>query len=168
MNVKSLKGSKAYTFGFNMTLASLTIVGVLVPIIFWFAGGIEAKGELRDAADSAAFAGQSQVTEQDADSNSGFSTADWTLQTSEMQSQADTLFQKAASDKHLDQIFSNLQETAQVNGQEVTITASGTYLPTLLQAVSKRFPSVIQAVTVPMTVTVSHQYYVANKGSGSS
>ncbi len=149
----------AYTFALNNTFLFVTLGMVLLALLMWFGTAMTAYGALRSAATSAAFAGQAQVTQVDAGSGTGFTTSsNWAL-TGNYQNAESTLFQTQVTNMHLGTAFTNLACSTIANGNQITVTASGDYLPIFLQKVAERYP-VITAMSVPMEVTVSEEYKI--------
>ena len=136
---------------------------VLLLILAWLASGLAAGSELRRAATSSALAAQSQVTQTVSGSTAGFLTfADWTV-TAAADRTATEVFDQEVADTHLNRAFSNLSLEMGVIGNQVTVTATGDFLPLFLQTAAERVP-VLQALAVPMRVTAPVKYTVVGKG----
>ncbi|KPV45650.1 hypothetical protein [Alicyclobacillus ferrooxydans] len=154
-----LRREDGYTVAINLTFLFVTLGMVVLAMLMWFGTAMTAYASLRSAATSAAFAAQAQVAEQSSGSGTGFSTGvNWVLQ-SDYQSVANTLFETQASNLHLDHAFTNLQCATSSNGNQIIVTATGSYLPLFLQKVSQRYP-VIEALSIPMKSTVMDAYKV--------
>lgn len=154
-----LRREDGYTVALNLTFLFVTLGMVMLAILMWFGTAMAAYASLRSAATSAAFAAQAQVSQQSSGSGTGFSTGvDWVLQ-NDYQTAANTLFETQVSNLHLDSAFTNLQCSTSSNGNQIIVTATGSYLPLFLQKVSQRYP-VIEALSVPMKSTVSEEYKV--------
>ncbi|KPV40378.1 hypothetical protein AN477_21970 [Alicyclobacillus ferrooxydans] len=154
-----LRREDGYTVALNLTFLFVTLGMVMLAILMWFGTAMTAYASLRNAATSAAFAAQAQVSQQNSGSGTGFSTGvDWVLQ-NDYQSAANTLFETQVSNLHLDSAFTNLQCSTSSNGNHIIVTVTGSYLPLFLQKVSQRYP-VIEALSVPMKSTVSEEYKV--------
>ncbi|MFD1674823.1 hypothetical protein [Alicyclobacillus fodiniaquatilis] len=153
----------AYTFSLNMALLSVTVGMMLLLVLAWLASALTAGIELKRVASASALAAAAQVTQSVSGSGSGFlSSASW-MMSSSYASAANERFTEQMQDTHLDKVFDNLACHENVNGTQVTVTASGTFLPLFLQEVATRVPG-ISAMRVPMEVRASAQYSVVGKG----
>lgn len=154
-----LRREDGYTVALNLTFLFVTLGMVMLAILMWFGTAMTAYASLRSAATSAAFAAQAQVSQQSTGSGTGFSTGvNWVLQ-NDYQTAANTLFETQVSHLHLNDAFTNLQCSTSANGDQIIVTATGSYLPLFLQKVSQRYP-VIEALSVPMKSTVAEEYKV--------
>lgn len=152
-----------YTFSLNMALLSVTVGMILLLILAWLAAGLVAGTDLRRAAAAAALAAQSQVTQTVTGSSAGFLTqAEWSLMGT-VNAAATEVFDEEVNDKHLAQVFSNLSLETGISGNQVTVTASGDFLPLFLQTAAARVPG-LQAMAVPMKTVVPVNYPVVGKG----
>ncbi|KUO95830.1 hypothetical protein ATW55_15150 [Ferroacidibacillus organovorans] len=152
-----------YTFGLNFALLSVTVGMIFLLIFAWFASGLAAGTELRRATTAAALAAQSQVTQSVSASGTGFLTsAGWALDGSYAPA-AQQIFTNEVSELHLNRVFENLSFQTRVNGNRVTVTASGEFLPVFLQSAAARVPG-LKALSVPMQVTVPVEYKVVGEG----
>ena len=158
-----LREDHGYTFSLNLAFLSVTVGMILLLILAWLASGLAAGTELRRAATSAALAAQSQVTQTISGSTAGFLTsADWTVIKAADRA-ATEVFDQEVADTHLNRAFSNLSLEMGVVGNQVTVTATGDFLPLFLQTAAERVP-VLQALAVPMRVTAPVKYTVVGKG----
>lgn len=152
-----------YTFSLNFALLTVTVGMIFLLILAWIASGLAAGTELRRATAAAALAAQSQVTQAVSSSGTGFLTsANWTLNET-YTSAAREAFEAEASDMHLNNIFANLICQTSETGNRITVTASGSFLPIFLPSAAKRVPG-LQALSVPMHVTVPVEYKVVGEG----
>jgi len=60
----------------------------------------------------------------------------------------------------LTNVFANLQMDASLQGNNVVVTATGEFLPGVLQGIAQKYPSLFTLVSVPMQVTLEHEYYI--------
>ena len=158
-----LHAEDGYTFSLNLAFLSVTVGMILLLILAWLASGLAAGTELRRAATSSALAAQSQVTQTISDSTAGFLTsADWTV-TAAADRTATEVFDQEVADTHLNRAFSNLSLEMGVIGNQVTVTATGDFLPLFLQTAAEHVP-VLQALAVPMRVVAPVEYTVVGKG----
>lgn len=158
-----LKREDAYTFSLNMAFLSVTVGMMLLLVLAWLASALTAGIELKRVASASALAAASQVTQTVRGSGTGFlSSAAWTVSPI-YASAVNEVFAAQAQDMHLNQVFKNLAYQSSVNGNQVTVTARGTFLPLFLQTVAARVPG-ISAMSVPMQVRASAQYRVVGEG----
>lgn len=152
-----------YTFSLNFALFTVTVGMIFLLILAWIASGLTAGTELRKTTTAAALAAQSQVTQSVSNSGTGFLTsAGWTLDGS-YASAAQQTFAGEVSDIHLNKVFENLSCQTSGTGNRITVTVSGSFLPIFLQAAAKHVPG-LQALSVPMSVTVPVEYKVVGEG----
>lgn len=158
-----IRREDGYTFSLNFAFLTLTVGMIFLLVLAWFASGLAAGTELRRATAAAALAAQSQVTPSISTSGTGFLTsAGWALDGS-YTSAAQQAFAGEVSDLHLNHVFENLSCQTGVNGNRVTVTASGDFLPIFLQSAAERVPG-LKAFAVPMQVTVPVEYKVVGEG----
>lgn len=158
------RAEDGYTFSLNFAFLSVTVGMIFLLILAWFASGLAAGTELRRATTAAALAAQSQVTQSVSASGTGFLTsANWALNGS-YASVAQQTFANEVSDLHLNRLFEHLSCQTGVNGNRVTVTVSGEFLPIFLQSAAARVPG-LQALSVRMQVTVPVEYKVVGGGS---
>ena len=158
-----LHAEDGYTFSLNLAFLSVTVGMILLLILAWLASGLAAGTELRRAATSSALAAQLQVTQTVSGSTAGFLTsADWTV-TAAADRTATQEFDREVADTHLNRAFSNLSLETGIIGNQVTVTATGDFLPLFLQTAAARV-SVLQALAVPMRVVAPVEYTVVGRG----
>lgn len=154
-----LKKEDGYTFSLNLTFLFVTFGIVMIAMLMWFGSASAAYFSLRNAANGAAFAAQAQAVQSDTGSGSGFtSSVGWVVQTS-YQNAADKVFQSQVNNANLENAFSGLQCMASLNGNQISVSVSGSYLPLFLQNISQKFPQ-IEALSIPMKVTLNEEYKV--------
>ena len=161
MCARWLQDDRAYTFSLTMTFLTITFGAVLLVILLWLGTAMEGYQALQNAATSAAYAGESQVTAVQQDSGTGFGSRSWTLSPSRAQAAAQDLWQQEVQDEHLPSAFSNLQASVSVEGQDVIVQASGVFQPLFLEKLVAVFPQLIEQAAIPMQVRVKEEYYVA-------
>lgn len=142
---------------FFVVLGSITIL-----IIMWVGTAIASYEMLHNAAEGAAFAGQSQTTETVSPMAAGYTSIGWTLDPNSVISAAQTNWNQSVVNDNLEAHFSNLNENAQIQGNYVIVTVTGDYLPGPLDKIATQWPQVASAIEVPMSVTLKQQYYIAN------
>ena len=158
--VRVLHKEDGYTFSLNFAYLTVTFTALVLPILVWFGVGVVAHQALRDAAESASYAGQSQVHQAETTTNSGYSSTTWAIDPNQMQAEAQVLWQQEIQNKHLTNVFANLQMDASLQGNNVVVTATGEFLPGVLQGIAQKYPSLFTLVSVPMQVTLEHEYYI--------
>lgn len=158
-----LSREDGYTFSLNFAFMTVTVGMILLLILAWIASGLAAGTELRRATAAAALAAQDEVTQSVTASGTGFLiSAGWTLDGS-YAAAAEEAFATEAADMHLNSVFDNLHCQTSVTGNRVAVTATGSFLPVFLEAAAKRVPG-LQAVSVPMRVSVPVEYKVVGEG----
>ncbi|EJY54759.1 hypothetical protein URH17368_2601 [Alicyclobacillus hesperidum URH17-3-68] len=158
-----LRAEDGFTFSLNFAFLTVTVGMMFLLILAWFASGLAAGTDLRRAAEAAALAAQSQVTQAVSASNAGFlEAAGWQV-TGSYATAAETTFSQEVSDMHLSSVFENLSCHPSVVGIRVIVTVSGQFLPIFLEAAAKRAPG-LQALAVPMKVSVPVEYKVVGEG----
>lgn len=158
------RAEDGYMFSLNFAFLSVTVGMIFLLILAWFASGLAAGTELRRATAATALAAQSQVTQSVSASGTGFLISEgWALNGS-YTSAAKQIFANEVSDMHLNRVLENLSFQTGVNGNRVTVMASGEFLPVFLQSAAARVPG-LKALSVPMRVTVPVEYKVVGGGS---
>jgi len=158
--VRLLQKEDGYTFGLNFAYLMVTFTALVLPILVWFAVGVVAHQALRDAAESASYAGQSQVHQAETTTKRCYFSTTLAIDPNKMQAEAQDLWQQEIQNKHLTNVFANLQMDASLQGVNVVVVATGEYMPSILQGIAQKYPSLFTLVSVPMHVTVQHEYYI--------
>lgn len=138
-------------------LVWVTVGLLLMIMLMTFGAAIVGYRALRVAAEAAAWSGQTALHQEvtSATGNQGYFLTSL-KQTSDPVQAANTQWQTSASEMHLSTMFSNLQESASVSNNQVTVTASGVFHVPWLDTASRVLFRGQWAVTfqVPMQVTV--------------
>ncbi|MHB1681243.1 MAG: hypothetical protein ACYCYO_00245 [Bacilli bacterium] len=138
----------------------VTLAAIFLPILLWVAGALLGYEALQNAADSAAFAGQSQVSQATGTGSLGYFGGTGVHVESTSATQASTTILNAEMQSlRLPGGFTNLSGDVGVIGSDVSVTVSGVYEPVLLAPLFTVFPQFSQVVSIPMQVTATEQFY---------
>ena len=139
-------------------MAGLTMLVLAV----WFSSAETAYNALSNAARSAAFAGQTQVTLSQPSGNDGVGTnASFVTNSTQAIANAQTLWNTAVQNLNMSGQFTNLNANITVQGNDVVVVATGTYTPNWFDGLFKAFPAMEPSggIGIPMKVTVHEQFY---------
>lgn len=159
-----LRDERAYTFSLTMSFLTITFGAVLLVILLWLATAVLGYQALRNAATSAAYAGQTQGSVAPQTTGTGFGPMIWTLNSPLAQVEAQALWQQEVDSERLSAAFANLDVRVSVDGQDVVVQASGDFEPVFLEKLIAIDPVLIAQAAIPMQVRAKAQWYVTGVG----
>ena len=156
-----LRSDDGFVYPLLNSLVVVTLGSVLLLVLLWVGSAMVGYQALQNAATSASFAGQGQVSQAPQAAQSGVSGvagygAGVLAQTSVV-STAQGIWNQEVQNLKLNQYFANLAMTVTLQNGQVIVTATGDYQPNFLQNISRVYPS-FPAPAIAMTVTASQNF----------